>query len=347
MRRVTLRDGSQIGIRPIAPEDRDAIAEGLRRLSPESRYRRFFAPVAELSGRDLDYLTRVDHHRHEALVALDADTGTGVGVARFVQTADGAAEPAMVVADDWQGRGVATALLEALVVRAREEGVQRFVAPVLAENVEAMRVLEQLGTTIAKPLGREVELDIELTRTPGRRAPLDALRTFAAATVRPARTLLDRVVPRRRGAVDDPRGNRIVVGVDGSPQASVAARVAGEVAKALGASVHLVGVHRLLAGDADELAGALSAAAAGLRDGDLQVYEHLRRGEPALVLPDVAVAEGARLIVVGAGRRPEGVRRVLGSTAGAIAQRAPCDVLIVRGSLGPPVAQRAQASQAR
>src|SRR3954452_21891497 len=169
MQRVTLSDGSQIAIRPIEPGDRDAIAEGLRRLSPESRYRRFFAPVRELSDRDLDYLTRVDHRRHEALVALDADTGTGVGVARFVQTADGAAEPAMVVADDWQGRGVAKALLEELVARAREEGARRFVAPVLAENVEAMRVLEQLGTTTVRPMGREVELDIDLAPAPGHR----------------------------------------------------------------------------------------------------------------------------------------------------------------------------------
>jgi nucleotide-binding universal stress UspA family protein/RimJ/RimL family protein N-acetyltransferase len=331
MRRVTLRDGSQIAIRPITPDDREAIAEGLRRLSPESRYRRFFAPVPELSDRDLDYLTRVDHHRHEALVALDADTGAGVGVARFVQTGDGVAEPAMVVADDWQGRGVATALLDALVVRAREEGVERFVAPVLAGNVEAMRVLERLGRTAVRPLGREVELDIDLTPVPDRRRSLvEALRAFAARSAQPARTLLDLVVPRRRGAVDDPRGNRIVVGIDGGPQAAEVARVAGEVAGALGASVHLVGVHRLLGGDADELGTAVAAAAADLRHADLQVYEHLRRGEPALVLPDVAASEGARLIVLGAGRRSDALRRVLGSTADAVAQRAPCDVLIVR-----------------
>jgi GNAT superfamily N-acetyltransferase len=254
MRRVTLRDGSQIGIRPIEPDDREAIAEGLRRLSPESRYRRFFAAVPELSARDLDYLTRVDHRHHEALVALDADTGTGVGVARFVQIADGEAEPAMVVADDWQGRGVATALLEALVARAREEGIGRFVAPVLAENVEAIGVLEQLGPTTARSMGREVELDIDLTPTPERRRRmLEVLRRCAEGSLRPARTLVDLVAPRRRGEVDDPRGNRIVVGLDGSAQAAETARVASEVAHALGASLHLVSVHRLLVGDVDEL----------------------------------------------------------------------------------------------
>jgi nucleotide-binding universal stress UspA family protein/RimJ/RimL family protein N-acetyltransferase len=329
MKRVTLRDGSQIAIRPIAPDDRDAIAEGLRRLSPESRYRRFFAPVAELSERNLDYLTRVDHRRHEALVALDADTGTGVGVARFVRTAHGEAEPAMVVADDWHRRGVAKALLEALVVRAREEGIHRFVAPVLAENVDAMRVLERLGATTTRSLGREVELSIELAPDRLRRM-LEVLRAFAAGSVQPARTVLDLLVPRRRGALDDPRGNRIVVGIDSSAQGSEVARAARAIAIALGASVHLVGVHRLLAGDVDGLSNALASVAADLRDDDLQVYEHLRRGEPALVLPDVAAAEGARLIVVGAGRRSDALRRVLGTTADAVAQRAPCDVLIVR-----------------
>src|SRR3954471_3235699 len=174
-RRVSLRDGSQIAIRPIEPGDREALAEGLRRLSPESRYRRFFASVRDLSERDLDYLTQVDHHRHEALVALDADTGEGVGVARFVRTEEGQAEPAMVVADDWQGRGVATALLDALVDRAREEGVERFVAPVLAGNREAMRVLERLGRTTVRSAGRGVVLELCLALAPGRPAALAAV----------------------------------------------------------------------------------------------------------------------------------------------------------------------------
>jgi nucleotide-binding universal stress UspA family protein/RimJ/RimL family protein N-acetyltransferase len=334
MTRVKLRDGSQITIRPIDPADREELAEGFRRLSPESRYRRFFAPVPELRARDLDYLTGVDHHDHEALVAIDADTGAGVGVARFVRTGAGQAEPAMVVADDWQGRGVATALLDALVVRAQEEGIGRFVAPVLAGNVEAMRVLERLGTATQTPSGREVQLDIALTPQTGALSRLSRLlQEFAVGSVTPARTLLDLLVPRRRGTLEQPRGNRIVVGVDGSPGSELAARMAQEVASVLNAGVHVVGVHRVLLGDTEELRSAVRETAAALRGQGLQVYEHIRRGEPGLVLPDVADEEGARLIVVGAGRLPEGVRRVLGTTAEAVAQRAPCDVLIAR----PPV----------
>jgi nucleotide-binding universal stress UspA family protein len=332
MQRVKLRDGSQIAIRPIEPEDRDALAEGFERLSPESRFRRFFASVPRLSGRDLEYLTRVDHRDHEALVALDADTGEGVGVARFVRTGPGQAEPAIVVVDDWQGRGVATALLDALVSRAREEGIERFVAPVLAGNVHAVRVLERLGTTTSRSEGREIELDIALTPGPDRRARLLALlQEFAAGSLTPARTLLDQLLPRRRGAVEDARGNRIVVGVDGTgDRALLVAHTARDLALVFDAGVHVVGVHRLLLADSEELRHGVAQAAGALRDAGLQVYEHLRRGDPGLVLPDVAEAEGARLIVVGAGERSDRVRRVLGSTADAVAQRAPCDVLIVR-----------------
>src|SRR3954468_16659986 len=108
--RITLRDGTPLLLRPIEPGDRRALAEGFERLSPESRYRRFFSPVSRLSDRQLDFLTRVDHRDHEALLAIDEASGQLVGVARFVRTGPGEAEPAMVVGDDWQGRGVATVL---------------------------------------------------------------------------------------------------------------------------------------------------------------------------------------------------------------------------------------------
>jgi nucleotide-binding universal stress UspA family protein/RimJ/RimL family protein N-acetyltransferase len=331
MDRVTLRDGSQIVLRPIEPDDRDALAEGHRRLSPESRYRRFFASVPELSARDLDYLTRVDHRDHEALMAFDADTAQAIGVARFVRTAPGVAEPAMVVADDWQGRGVATVLLDALVARALAEGVERFVAPVLADNPEAMRVLQRLGDTVVRPMGREVELEVALAPGPGAPARLVGLmRAAAAGTVAPARTVLDLLLPRRRGAPGDPRGNRIVVGTDGSPDAQEAVRAAADLALATGAGLHVVGVHRLLLPDAEEVRDVVGETARELRGRGLQVYEHVRRGDPAAALADVAEEEAARLVVVGAGGRGGALRRVLGSTAGALTERAPCDVLIVR-----------------
>src|SRR4051794_20036966 len=115
-----------LDIRPVTPDDRAIIRRGFERLGPQSRYRRFFGPMPGLGERDLDYLTRADHHDHEAFVAIDPESGDGVGVARYVRTAPDAAEPAIAVVDDWQGRGVGTRLLDALVERALAEGIARF-----------------------------------------------------------------------------------------------------------------------------------------------------------------------------------------------------------------------------
>src|SRR4051794_27172627 len=126
---ITLRDGSTLAVRPIEPSDREGVASGFEKLSDESRYKRFFSPTPRLSDAQLRSLTDVDHRDHEALVAV-ADDGDGPGVARFVRLPDDptAAEVAVAVRDDWQGRGVATGLLHALVERAREEGITRFTA---------------------------------------------------------------------------------------------------------------------------------------------------------------------------------------------------------------------------
>src|SRR4051794_30040034 len=170
-----LRDGGRVRVRPIEPGDRAALAQAFERLSPESRYRRFFSPISRLSERQLDYLTRVDHHDHEALLALDDDSGDLVGVARYVRTGPGEAEPAIVVGDDWHGRGVATVLLDRLVERALDEGISRFKAPVLAGNAEAVRVLSRLGDTDVRRRGTEVELSIALHEQPPRADGMRAL----------------------------------------------------------------------------------------------------------------------------------------------------------------------------
>jgi GNAT superfamily N-acetyltransferase len=144
---ATLRTGDPVLIRPIRPSDKSLLVDGLHRLSPESRYRRFFSPVPKLGASQLRYLTEVDHHAHEALVALDPRTGAGVGVARFIRSsADPAvAEIAIAVVDDWQGRGLGTELLHELAARAREEGVRRFSALVLERNTPMLHVLRDLG----------------------------------------------------------------------------------------------------------------------------------------------------------------------------------------------------------
>jgi len=160
-----LRDGEQILIRPIRPDDRDELAAGMERLSPESRYRRFFTPTAELSAAALDYLTDVDHHDHEALVAVEPATGHGIGVARFVRSPEDRerAEVAVAVADSWHNRGVATALLDRLTQRAREEGVCRFSAEILSDNRPMLELIEELGDVTARHLDHgAVEIEVQL-----------------------------------------------------------------------------------------------------------------------------------------------------------------------------------------
>jgi GNAT superfamily N-acetyltransferase len=161
----TLRNGSSIFIRPVVPDDKAAIVSGFEKLSMESRYRRFFSPLDRLSDRDLAYLTEVDHHDHEALIAL-SELGEPLGVARFVRdTEPHKAEVAVVVVDEWHGRGVATALLTELADRAREEQVKIFTATILTDNRDALGLMRTLGD--ARRVGSpstttEIEIEIEL-----------------------------------------------------------------------------------------------------------------------------------------------------------------------------------------
>ena len=330
-RRLTLSDGSRVLVRPIAPEDRDELVAGFERLSPESRYRRFFGPMNRLSERELDRLTRVDHHDHEALVALEEGSGRGVGVARFVRIQEDEAEPAIVVADDWQRLGLAGRLLDMLSERALEEGIARFRAPVLAQNKAAIALLKRLGETETTYLGREVELEIKLTPPEAARRDLfSILREVASGTLAPARTLA-RMLPSRPGPPDRSKlRDTIVVGTDGSDPASAAVRCAAELAPALGASVQLVAVHWPLLSDREAMDEVLGDAARELRSRGVEVTTHVRRGDPAASLMDVAAQERARLILVGPRGRSSAAQLLLGSVSQTVAAHAPCDVMIVR-----------------
>ena len=187
---VMLRDETMVLVRPVEPGDKDLIRAGFDRLSDESRYRRFLTPTLELGQPMLRYLTEVDHHDHEALVAVDPDSGEGVGIARFVRTGPrNNAEMAVTVVDDWQGRGLGTILLELLAERAREEGIETFSALLLTTNTEMLDLLRRLGSTrVIEREGSCIEVEEELPPAgvhPGLR---ELLRRSAdpASGVRPA-----------------------------------------------------------------------------------------------------------------------------------------------------------------
>ncbi len=164
---LTLRDGSCVLVRPIRADDADELRASFERLSPESRYRRFLSSTPHLSASYVRYLTDIDHHDHEAIIATTPD-GQGLGVARYVRSPEDPqiAEVAVTVVDEWQGRGLGTALLELLTDRARAEGVGRFTATMLATNREMLELLEELGPV--RVLGRSagtVEVEITLPGT--------------------------------------------------------------------------------------------------------------------------------------------------------------------------------------
>ena len=144
---ATLRDGSRVRLRQGHHTDRGLLLRGFERLSTEGRYRRFLAATPALTEDMVTYLTEIDHHHHEAIVAVEEESGEGIGVARYVRnpTHPETAEVAVTVIDEWQGRGLGTLLLEVLGERARAEGIQSFTAMMLASNQQMMDVLEGLG----------------------------------------------------------------------------------------------------------------------------------------------------------------------------------------------------------
>jgi RimJ/RimL family protein N-acetyltransferase len=160
----TLRDGSRVTVRPINHADASRFAEMYERLGEESRRHRFVVAPPTLSAEDLRYLTDVDHRRHDALIALDPETGALVGEARYVCLRDQpkAAEVAALVAEDWRGRGLATTLLTELSNRARENGLERYVALVSPDNEIVLDALEGIGARHKGTDGDQVELEIEI-----------------------------------------------------------------------------------------------------------------------------------------------------------------------------------------
>src|SRR4051812_12843212 len=162
---LALRDGAAVEVRALQPAAGDGLAAAVARLSSQSRYLRFASPKPRLTARDLDALTDVDHHRREALLAIDPATRHGIAVARYAELEGepgepGAVDVALTVDDAWQGRGLGGILLARLLARARQEGHAVARASVLPENVASLAMLRRAGF---RPRGWEgglVELEL-------------------------------------------------------------------------------------------------------------------------------------------------------------------------------------------
>jgi len=181
---ATLGDGTHVVLRRLRPSDRDALVAGFERLSPKSRYLRFFSAMPRLPGPVLDALL-LDDEDHLALVAGRATSDgslEGYGIARFARLPEepDTAEAAVTVVDDMQRRGIGTLLLTRLAAAARERGIETFRAEVLRSNTPMNHLLHELDED-ARPSeedGTSVVYRLDLGED--RSAPLFRLLNLAA-----------------------------------------------------------------------------------------------------------------------------------------------------------------------
>jgi len=152
MRRITLPDGAEVTLRPIRLEDEAELTALYARLSPETAYQRFFTVMRRLPPAWAHILASVDYDRRMAIVALGPGDAL-IGVARYAYDEKaGEAEIAIVVQDQWQGRGLGKILLADLIAYAVDRGIQRFRAYVLADNARMLRLVTRVATVLDRKL---------------------------------------------------------------------------------------------------------------------------------------------------------------------------------------------------
>ena len=174
---VQMRDDSWLYLRPVLPGDSERTSDGTIEYSSETLYRRFQTPRTP-SKSLMSYLFEVDYKQHFVWVMTEGGDGPVVADARFVrdETDPTLGEVAFIVGDDYQGRGVGSFLMAALAVAARGDGVRRFSARVLSDNLAMRKILERFGaewqredlgvvtTVIDVPALRDLSITRELYR---------------------------------------------------------------------------------------------------------------------------------------------------------------------------------------
>jgi len=149
---VQLSDGTTIIIRPIRPEDAEIEQEFIRSLSPESRYFRFMNSITELSLEMLVRFTQIDYHNEMALIAVwpNENGEEEIGVVRYMTNADKkTCEFALVVSDQWQGKGIARLLMRNLIEVARDRGLELMEGQVLSNNFRMLDLMTRLNFRIS------------------------------------------------------------------------------------------------------------------------------------------------------------------------------------------------------
>lgn len=144
-----MADGHTLTIRPIRPEDAQIEQAFVRSLSDESRYFRFMQAVHELTPEMLVRFTQIDYDREMALIAVvepEPAVETQVAVARYTANPDRrSCEFAVVVADEWQGRGIGTHLMHSLMRVAKSRGITLMEGEIIAGNTHMLGLMARLG----------------------------------------------------------------------------------------------------------------------------------------------------------------------------------------------------------
>ena len=145
-RRVEVKDGRRVFVRPIRPEDEPLIHELLRHVTPEDLRLRFFAPMKQFTHEFIARLTQLDYARAMAFVAFDEATGDLVGVVRIhSDSVYENGEYAILLRSDLKGRGLGWALMQMIIEYGRSEGLKVIFGDVLAENVVMLEMCRGLG----------------------------------------------------------------------------------------------------------------------------------------------------------------------------------------------------------
>jgi RimJ/RimL family protein N-acetyltransferase len=146
---LRLRDGTPVVARPVRPQDREAVAEAYRRLSPEARYHRFWTRCGEVLGdRMLDRLLKVDPGNHEIWTVFDPSREfVPMGAASWWRDgrAPDEAEFSVTVLDADQERGIGTLLLALMWLTAFRAGISRLKGYAMTENRRAVRWMRNTG----------------------------------------------------------------------------------------------------------------------------------------------------------------------------------------------------------
>jgi acetyl coenzyme A synthetase (ADP forming)-like protein len=204
---VALRDGTTVHVRPARPEDAPGLRKLFERLSEESRYLRFFSAAVDVA-LVVHWASEIDQRR-DGLVAVTGPRERIIGHAGWEREADRPerAEVALVIDDEFQGRGLGTILLGQLVESARARGVELFVAEVLPGNHQMIQVFRDSGFEVrTRSLPGVLLVEIPTSLTP------DALRRFDEREERAAGAAMRKVLSPRSVAVVGASRRRGTVG---------------------------------------------------------------------------------------------------------------------------------------